>query len=149
VYPVNAEVKAGAMLSLSVNSRVLYEGFRVGHWAQSSRTDTGQQLQRHRWVISRLAEYDLSATKPTPAKLLKSVIVSGSLARREQVKHLDARAERLDTAGDRPRVTDSPRAERRARPDALRTEVPGTQPCRRAPSLRKADERLAGLCTGS
>jgi hypothetical protein len=131
VYPVNAEVKAGAMLSLSVNSRVLYEGFRVGHWAQSSRTDTGQQLQRHRWVISRLAEYDLSAAKPTPAKLLKSVIVSGSLARREQVKHLDARAGRLDTAGDRPRVTDSPRAERRARPDALRrgTRHPALPPC--------------------
>ena len=71
-------------------------------------------------------------------------------AQREQVKHLDARAERLDTARDRPRVTDSPRAERRARPDALRTKVPGgAQPCRRAPSLREADERLAGLCAGS
>jgi hypothetical protein len=30
VYPVNAEVKAGAMLSLSANSRVINEGFRVG-----------------------------------------------------------------------------------------------------------------------
>jgi hypothetical protein len=66
------------------------------------------------------------------------------------VKHLEARAGRLDTAGDRPRVTDSPRAERGARRDALRTEVPGgAQPCRRAPSFREADERLAGLCAGS
>jgi hypothetical protein len=148
VYPVNAEVKAGAMLSLSVNSRVLYEGFRVGHWAQSSRTDTGQQLQRHRWVISRLAEYDLSAAKPTPAKLLKSVIVSGSLARREQVKHLDARAGRLDTAGDRPR-SPTARAPSAAPGPMPCAEVPGTQPCRRAPSSREAGERLAGLCTGS
>jgi hypothetical protein len=30
VYPVNAEVKNGAMFSLGVNSRILNEGFRVG-----------------------------------------------------------------------------------------------------------------------
>jgi len=45
VYPVNAEVKNGAMFSLGVNSRILNEGFRVGLWAQSSRTDAGQRLQ--------------------------------------------------------------------------------------------------------
>src|SRR5579864_1894314 len=51
---------------------------------------------------------------PAPAKLLKfgdRVRFAG--ARREQVKHLDARAERLDAARDRPRDTNSPRAELR------------------------------------
>ena len=87
---------------------------------------------------------------PTPAKLLKfgdRVRFAG--ARREQVKHLDARAERLDAARDRPRDTSSPRAEFRRGPMPLRTGVPGgAWPCRRAPSVREADERLAGFCTG-
>jgi hypothetical protein len=59
---------------------------------------------------------------PTPAKLLKfgdRVRFAG--ARREQVKHLDARAERLDTDRDRPRDTNSPARRAAARPDALRT----------------------------
>jgi hypothetical protein len=65
------------------------------------------------------------------------------------VKHLDARAERLDAARDRPRDTNSPRRGP-ARPDALRTGVPGggAWSCRRAPSVREADDRLAGFCTG-
>ena len=146
------------MLSLSVNSRVLYEGFRVGHWAQSSRTDTGQQLQRHRWVISRLAEYDLSAAKPTPAKLLKSVIVSGSLARREQVKHLDARAGRLDTAGDRPRGHRQParRAPRPARCPAPRYPAPSPATVLRrrgrrvnaSPDSVRVHDVVLGFCSG-
>jgi hypothetical protein len=53
------------------------------------------------------------------------VIVSGSLVPQEQVKHLDARAGRLDTAGDRPRDTNRPARRAPARPDALCTGVPG------------------------
>ena len=45
-------------------------------------------------------------------------------ARREQVKHLDARAERLDAARDRPRDTNSPRAELRRGPMPC---APGTR----------------------
>jgi len=87
---------------------------------------------------------------PTPAKLLKfgdRVRFAG--ARREQVKHLDARAEGAgcrqgSAAGHQQRARRAP-----ARPDALRTGVPGgAWPCRRAPSVRDADERLAGFCTG-
>jgi hypothetical protein len=62
---------------------------------------------------------------PTPAKLLKSgdrVRFAG--ARREQVKHLDARAERLDAARDRPRDANSPRAEFRRGPMPC---APGTR----------------------
>ena len=62
---------------------------------------------------------------PTPAKLLKfgdRVRFAG--ARREQVKHLDARAERLDAARDRPRDTNRPRAELRRGPMSC---APGTR----------------------
>jgi hypothetical protein len=54
---------------------------------------------------------------PAPAKLLEfGDCVRFAGARREQVKHLDARAGRLDTAGDRARYTNSPRAELRRGP---------------------------------
>jgi hypothetical protein len=43
--PVSAEVKLGAALSLGANSWIFNEDFRMGQWAQSSRTDAGQQLQ--------------------------------------------------------------------------------------------------------
>jgi len=62
---------------------------------------------------------------PTPAKLLKfgdRVRFAG--ARREQVKHLDARAGRLDAARDRPRDASSPRAEFRRGPMPC---APGTR----------------------
>jgi hypothetical protein len=63
---------------------------------------------------------------PTPAKLLKfgdRVRFAG--ARREQVKHLDARAEGVDTARDRPRDTNSRRAEFRRGPMPCAPGVPG------------------------
>jgi len=53
----------------------------------------------------------------TPTKPLKSgdrVRFAGT--GREHVEHLGARAERLDTAGDRPRVTCAARGKRRACP---------------------------------
>jgi len=41
------------------------------------------------------------------------------------VEHLGARAERLDTAGDRPRVACAARGKRRGRPGDLSTYEPG------------------------
>jgi hypothetical protein len=72
---------------------------------------------------------------PAPAKLLKfGDCVRFAGARREQVKHFDARAGRLDTAGDRPRDTNSPRA-----------EFPrGPMPC--APGYPAAPGPVAGRC---
>jgi Transposase len=73
---------------------------------------------------------------PTPAKLSKfgdRVRFAG--ARREQVKHLDARAERLDAARDRPRDTNSPRAELRR----------GPMPCAPGYPANTRDLRHAGI----
>jgi hypothetical protein len=63
---------------------------------------------------------------PTPAKLLEfGDCVRFAGARREfEVKHLDARAERLDAARDRPRDANGGRAGFRRGPDALRTGYP-------------------------
>jgi hypothetical protein len=45
-------------------------------------------------------------------------------AREKHVEHLGARAERLDTARDMPRLSGLPRRQRRARAEHLRTEEP-------------------------
>jgi len=58
-------------------------------------------------------------------------------AGREHVEHFGARAERLDAAGDRPRVACAARGKRRGRPGDLSTyESRGAQP-------RSGDEELA------